>query len=63
VVKVEIMSGNQAGTVVEMDEKEAQANVATGYARYWVEPKEPKPVKADLKPAEKKKAPEKKGGR
>jgi len=33
-VKVRIVSGNQAGAVVEMSETEAQANVATGFAEY-----------------------------
>ena len=31
-MKVRILSGNNAGAVVEMDKTEAEVNIATGYA-------------------------------
>jgi hypothetical protein len=50
-MKVRILSGNNAGAVVEMDQTEAEVNLATGYAeavpdepRVVVAPK-PTPVK------------------
>lgn len=36
-VKVKILSGNQAGAVVEMAQGEAESNVATGFAAYVTE--------------------------
>jgi hypothetical protein len=36
-MKVRILSGNQTGAVVEMPVKEAEANIATGYAEAVIE--------------------------
>ncbi len=37
-MKVKILSGSQAGSIVEMDSVEAQNNIATGYAEAYIEP-------------------------
>lgn len=49
--KVRILSGSQAGSVVDLPETEAQANVDTGFAEYVKAETEDKPAK---KPAKKK---------
>jgi hypothetical protein len=56
-VKVKILSGNQAGTVVDLERLEAEAAISTGYAELYTEPKaepEPKEPKETAKPAAKK---------
>lgn len=44
--KVRILSGAQAGAIVEMPLAEAQAGYCTGYLELYVEPEKPQKVEA-----------------
>lgn len=50
-MKVEILSGSQAGAIVEMDQPAAESAIASGYAKAVAEkPKGDKKPRGDKKP-------------
>lgn len=60
--KMRILSGTQAGAVVEMDLPEAQNAYCTGYAELYVEPEKPaRPAKVEKPKVEDKPKGQKKG--